>query len=258
MEMDLNCDAGESFGLYRLGLDEEAVPLVSSVNIACGFHGGDPRVMRRTVQLAKRHGVSVGAHPSHPDLVGFGRRALDATPEEVADDVVYQVGALLAFCRAEGVRLNHVKLHGALYNQAATDASLADAVAAAVRSVDPGLVLVCLSGSAMVAAADRAGLRHLEEAFADRAYAPDGQLVSRRLPGAVIHDPGMVAERVALMATAHQVRAIDGSLVPLSAQTVCVHGDTPGAVGVLRAIRARLAQEGVRVRAFGAGEAARC
>ena len=254
MEMDLNCDAGESFGTYRLGLDEEAVPLVSSVSIACGFHGGDPRTMRRTVRLARRHGVSVGAHPSYPDLVGFGRRPLDATPEEVADDVVYQVGALLAFCRSEGVRLHHVKLHGALYNRAASDAALAGAVVAAVKSVDPDLVLVCLSGSAMVTAAAGGGLPHVEEAFADRAYAPDGKLVSRRLPGAVVHDPGAVAERVAMMATARKVRAIDGSLVPVSARTVCVHGDTPGAVEVLRAIRARLAEEGVLVRAFGPRE----
>ena len=255
MELDLNCDAGESFGVYRLGLDEEVMPLISSVNVACGFHAGDPRTMRRTVRLARRHGVAVGAHPSYPDLVGFGRRPLDATPEEVEDDVVFQVGALLGFCRAEGIRLNHVKPHGALYNAAADDAAVASAIARAVRAVDPDLFLVCLSGSAMVAAAETAGIQHVEEAFADRAYAPDGGLVSRRIPGAVIHDPGPVAERVAMMVTEKRIRAIDGTLIPLLAQTVCVHGDTPGSLEIVRAIRARLSQEGVAVRAFGPREA---
>jgi 5-oxoprolinase (ATP-hydrolysing) subunit A len=253
MEIDLNCDAGESYGVYRLGLDEDALPLVSSVNVACGFHASDPVTMRRTVCLAKRHGVSVGAHPSYPDRVGFGRRVLEATPEEVADDVVYQVGALLGFCRAEGVPLCHVKPHGALYNVAASQPALANAIALAVKSIDPRLVLVCLAGSAMVAAAARAGLPHVEEAFADRAYAPDGKLVSRRVAGAVIHEPRLVADRVARMVTERRVAAIDGTLVPIAAQTVCVHGDTPGAVEVIRAIRARLAEVGAAVRGLDPG-----
>jgi len=251
MEIDLNCDMGESFGAYTLGLDEEAMPLVSSANVACGFHASDPATMRRTVRLAKRHGVAVGAHPSYPDLVGFGRRPMDATPEQVRDDVVYQLGALWAFCRGEGVSLRHVKAHGALYNTAARDASIADAIAEGVRSVDPQLIMVCLSRSAMVAAAQRAGLRHVEEAFADRAYTPEGSLVSRRVAGAVLSDPAAIAERVAVMAKERTVRAIDGSTVPVDARTICVHGDTPGAVQVLRAIRTRLALDGVAVRVFG-------
>jgi len=253
MEIDLNCDAGESYGVYRLGLDEDALPLVSSVNIACGFHASDPGTMRRTVRLAKRYGVSVGAHPSFPDRIGFGRRVLQATPEEVTDDVVYQVGALLAFCRAEGVPLCHVKAHGALYNVAASEPALADAIALAVKSIDPRLVLVCLAGSAMVAAAARAGIPHVEEAFADRAYATDGTLVSRRVAGAVIHEPRLVAERVAMMVTEQRVVAIDGTRVPIAAKTMCVHGDTPGAVEVIRAIRARLAEAGVAVRGLHPG-----
>ena len=251
MEIDLNCDMGESFGVYTLGLDEEAMPLVSSANVACGFHASDPATMRRTIRLAKRHGVAVGAHPSYPDLVGFGRRPLDATPEQVRDDVVYQLGALWAFCRAEGVPLRHVKAHGALYNIAARDADVADAIAEAVKSVDPQLVMLCLSRSALVAAALRAGLRHVEEAFADRAYTPEGKLVSRRIAGAVLSDPAAIAERVAVMAKERTVRAIDGSAVPIDARTVCVHGDTPGAVQIIRAIRARLAQDRVAVRVFG-------
>ena len=253
MEIDLNCDAGESFGAYKLGLDEQAIPLVSSVNIACGFHAGDPRTVRQTVRLAGRHGISIGAHPSYADLVGFGRRYLDATPDEIRDDVVYQIGALQAFCQAEQAPLRHVKPHGALYNAAADDPAVADAVALAVKEVDRRLVLVCLSRSAMVEAAERAGVPHVEEAFADRAYARDGKLVSRRLPGAVINEPLAVAERAALMVTEHKVRAIDGTLVPILAETLCVHGDTPGAVEVIRAIRARFDRDGVTVRPFREG-----
>lgn len=250
MEIDLNCDMGESFGVYTLGLDEQAMPLVSSANVACGFHASDPHTMRRTVRLAKRHGVSIGAHPSYPDRVGFGRRAIAAAPDEVRDDVTYQLGALWAFCRAEGVPLRHVKPHGALYNAAARDARLADAIAAAVKSVDPSLVLVCLSRSEHVRAAERAGLRHVEEAFADRAYAADGSLAPRGTPGAVLHDPARIAERVARMVRDGTVEAVDGTAVPLAARTVCVHGDTPGAVAIIEAIRARLDQEGIQVRPF--------
>jgi UPF0271 protein len=250
MEIDLNCDMGESFGRYTLGLDEEAMPLVSSANVACGFHASDPHTMRRTVQLAKRHGVAVGAHPSYPDLVGFGRRPMQVTPDEVHDDVVYQVGALWGFCRAEGVSLRHVKPHGALYNAAARDRRLADAIAAAVKAVDPALVLVCLSHSELVGASLRAGLRHVEEAFADRAYTPDGALAPRATQGAVLHDAARIAERVSRMVMSGVVEAVDGSSVPISARTVCVHGDTPGAVGIIRAIRARLSQDGIQVRPF--------
>jgi len=250
MEIDLNCDMGESFGAYTLGLDEQAMPLVSSANVACGFHASDPRTMRRTVQLARRHGVSIGAHPSYPDLVGFGRRPMAATPDEVRDDVTYQVGALSAFCRSEGLPLRHVKPHGALYNAAARDPRLADAIATAVKAIDPALVLVCLSRSELVRAAERAGLPHVEEVFADRAYAADGSLAPRATPGAVLHDPARIAQRVSRMVREGLVEAMDGTLVPLTARTVCVHGDTPGAVEIIRAIRARLAEDGIAVRPF--------
>ncbi len=252
LEIDLNCDMGESFGVYRLGLDEEVLPLVSSANVACGFHASDPGTMRRTVRLAKRHGVAVGAHPSYPDRVGFGRRPMAAAPQEIRDDVVYQVGALSGFCRAEGVALRHVKAHGALYNAAARDPAVADAIADAVRSVDAGLVLVCLSRSEMIGAARRAGLRWVEEAFADRAYAADGTLVPRSVAGSVLHDPARIAERAARMVKERAVAALDGASVPVEARTLCVHGDTPGALEIIRAIRARLADEGIAVRPFDA------
>jgi len=250
VRIDLNCDMGEGFGAYAMGDDEQMLALVSSANVACGFHASDPGTMHRTVRLAKEHGVAVGAHPSFPDLVGFGRRQLAASPEEVRDDVTYQVGALWAFCRAEGVPLRHVKAHGALYNAAARDLSTALAVAEAVRAVDPALWLVCLSGSALVEAARRTGLRHVAEVFADRAYARDGALVPRSVAGSVIHDPAGVAQRVLRMVTDGKVRSIDGADVAISAGTVCVHGDTPGAVGLARAIRERLLQERIEVQPF--------
>jgi UPF0271 protein len=253
VSIDLNCDVGEAFGSYTMGLDEELMPLVSSASVACGFHASDPRTMHRTVRLAKEHGVAVGAHPSYPDLVGFGRRHLDATPEEIRDDVLYQVGALSAFCRAERVALRHVKAHGALYADAATDLSRALAIAEAVRAVDPTLWLVCLSRSALVEAARRTGLRHVQEVFADRAYARDGTLVPRRVPGAVIRDAGEVAGRVVRMVRERKVRSIDGVDVDLEPGTVCVHGDTPDAATLVRAIRARLAAEGIDVRPFSSG-----
>jgi len=250
VSIDLNCDMGEGYGSYTMGSDEEVMPLVSSANVACGFHASDPATMHRTVRLAKQHGVAVGAHPSFPDLVGFGRRQLAASPQEIRDDVLYQVGALWAFCRAEGVRLRHVKAHGALYNAAAKDLPTALAIAEAVRDVDPTLWLVCLSRSALVEAARRTGLPHVEEAFADRAYARDGALVPRSVPGAVIHDAARVEERVLRMVREGKVQSIDGVDVPIAAGTICVHGDTPGAVGLARAIRERLQREGVEVAAF--------
>lgn len=250
MSIDLNCDMGEGFGSYALGLDEEVMPLVSSANVACGFHASDPGTMHRTVKLARQHGVAVGAHPSFPDLVGFGRRHVAASPQEIRDDVTYQVGALWAFCRAEGLRLRHVKAHGALYNAAARDLPTALAIAGAVRDVDPSLWLVCLSRSALVEAAKQTGLRHVEEVFADRAYARDGTLVPRSVPGSVIHDAVRVEERMLQVVREGTVRSIDGVDVPIDAGTICVHGDTPGAVGLVRAIRERLRKEGVEVAAF--------
>jgi UPF0271 protein len=254
--IDLNCDVGEGYGVFPPHADDVLLPLVSSANVACGFHASDPRIMRRTVRLAREHGVAVGAHPSFPDRVGFGRRALAASPEEIADDVVYQVGALLGFCRAEGVPLTHVKPHGALYHVAARDPAAAAAVAQAVRAVDPSLWLVCLAGSVLAAAGRAAGLRCAEEAFADRGYARDGTLLPRGAPGALVTDPSAVAERVARLARDGTVETADGASLRVAARTVCVHGDTPGAADLARAIRARLDRDGIAVRSFAAAAAA--
>ncbi|MCX7786628.1 MAG: LamB/YcsF family protein [Spirochaetes bacterium] len=249
--IDLNCDMGESFGVYVLGHDEDALPFVTSINAACGFHASDPQTMQKIVGLAKKHGVAVGAHPGYPDLVGFGRRELAASPDEIEADVIYQIGALDAFCRAEGMKLQHVKPHGALYNRAEKDLSTALAIARAVRSVNPALYLVCLANSPMVEAAKQVGIPYVEEAFADRAYTADGKLVSRKVTGSVIHNVDLVAERVMRMVVEGKVRAIDGTELSLRPDTICVHGDTPGAVNMIKAIRARLALAGVEVRAFG-------
>jgi UPF0271 protein len=241
---------GEGFGRYVLGNDEDVIPLVSSVNVACGFHASDPSTMRRTVKLAKEWKVAVGAHPSFPDRVGFGRREMSASPAEIRDDVIYQVGALLAFCKAEGVSLRHVKPHGALYNRAARDIEAATAIAAAVRSVDPSLYLVGLCGSAMVEAARETGLNFAAEAFADRGYRKDGRLVSRKEHGAVLDDPEVVAERVVRMVRDGEVITVEGTGISIDPKTVCVHGDTPGVVAMLRAIRGRLEREKIGVRSF--------
>jgi UPF0271 protein len=246
MRIDLNCDVGE-----EAGRDELIVPLVTSVNVACGLHAGGPGTMRRTVRLARQHGVGVGAHPSYPDRAGFGRRFLAASPEEVQDDVTYQIGALWAFCRAEGVRLTHVKAHGALYNAAASDPALAKAICAAARSVDPALAVMCLARSPMAEVARGLGVRCIEEAFADRAYTHFGTLVPRHAPGAVIEDPQEVAERVSTMVRDQVVATVGGPLISVPAQSICVHGDAPGAERLLGAIRARLAADGVEVRPFG-------
>ena len=245
MSIDLNCDMGEGEAS-----DEHIMPLVTSANVACGFHAGDAATMRRTVRLARAHGVSVGAHPSYADREGFGRRALDVAPERVRDEVVYQIGALWAFCRAEGVRLAHVKPHGALYNAAAGDAALAHAVCDAVRAVDPSLVVVCLAGSPMAELVRRLGLACAEEAFADRAYTGAGTLVPRGTPGAVIQDPGEVAERAVSIVRDGRVAALGGGTVSLRAETLCVHGDTPGAERLVAAIRGRLDAEGIAVQPF--------
>jgi 5-oxoprolinase (ATP-hydrolysing) subunit A len=251
LQIDLNCDMGESFGVYRQGYDEDAMPLITSANIACGFHASDPLTMRNTVRLAKKYNVAVGAHPSYHDLVGFGRRAMDCSIEEIKADIVYQIGSLWAFCRTEQVHLHHVKVHGALYNRAAADVDLATALAEAIKSVDPGLFMVCLSNSMMVAAAQKTGTKYVEEAFADRAYTSRGSLVPRSEKGAVIHDPAVVAERALRMAKEKNVAAIDGTIIPVHAQTICVHADTPKAVDLLKSIRSRLEQEKVIVRSFG-------
>jgi 5-oxoprolinase (ATP-hydrolysing) subunit A len=255
MRVDLNSDVGESFGAYTIGQDPILLPHVTSANVACGFHAGDPGVMRATVAMARQHGVAVGAHPGFPDLVGFGRRDLHATAQEVEDFVVYQVGALAAVAAAQGVRLQHVKPHGALFNMAVRDASLADAIARATAAVDRSLILFGLPQSELVRAGERAGLRTAREVFADRAYEPDGTLVSRRTPGAVIHDPDAVVARVVRMATDHTVRAVDGSVVRLEIDTICVHGDTRGAADLAARIRQALEGAGVQVKPVGQREA---
>lgn len=249
--IDLNCDMGESFGMYKLGYDEQAMPFVTSINVACGFHASDPSNMYKTVQLAKKYGAAVGAHPAYPDLVGFGRRVLAATPEEIKADVMYQIGALAAFCKAEGVKMQHVKVHGALYNVAAKDLAVATAIAEAIKAVNPDLYMLCLNNSLMVKAAQDAGVKYVEEAFADRAYTAAGTLVPRKQSGSVIHDVHAVAERVLGMAKEQKVTAIDGTVVPINAQTICVHGDTPGAVDMIKAIRTKLEAEGIEFKAFG-------
>ena len=246
MHIDLNSDMGESYGIYRLGADEEILRWVSSANVACGWHGGDPQVMRRTVQQAKERGVRVGAHPSYPDLLGFGRRAMQITRQEARDYLLYQIGALRAFCEALGVQLQHVKPHGAIYNVAVKDRELSLGIAEGVREAGGDLILVGLSDSELVRAGKEIGVRVAREAFGDRAYNEDGTLVSRRLPGSLIADPDAVAERV-LGLVRGTVRAITGASIRLEADTVCLHGDTPGAAQIARAVRRRLETAGVQV-----------
>jgi len=246
VRIDLNADVGEG----TTG-DRDLMRFITSANVACGFHAGDPGIMRATIELARAHGVAVGAHPGFPDLEGFGRRELQVAPRDVEDFVVYQVGALAAIAAAQGVRLQHVKPHGALFNMAARDAALAEAVARATATIDKSMMLFGLPGSELNAAGRRAGLRTACEAFADRAYQPDGALVSRRQPGAVIHDPEAVVQRALRMVRDQAVEAIDGSTVPLIVDTICVHGDTPGAAELAARIRAAFEDARIEVKAIG-------
>jgi UPF0271 protein len=248
LSIDLNSDLGESFGVYRIGADEDLFPLISSANVACGFHGGDPRTIEKTVAAAKTHGIAIGAHPSFPDLVGFGRRPLQASPDEVRTDVLYQLGALDAFCRAAGVPLRHVKPHGALTNMAMHDTGLAEAIVAAIRDFNPALILFAMPGSALFSAGVAAGLPVAAEAFADRAYNADGSLVSRRIPGSLITDPVVAAERMVRLVTTGTIETIDGQEIALRADTICTHSDTPGAAGIVREVRRRLEAAGITVR----------
>ena len=248
--IDLNSDVGESFGRWVLGDDAAVLAVVTSANVACGFHAGDASTLRRTCELAAEHGVVVGAQVGYRDLAGFGRRFIDMEPGELADDVVYQIGALEALARVAGTSVRYVKPHGALYNTVVAHEQQAQAVVDAVRSYDPDLPLVGLPGSVLLDRAGRAGLRAVREAFADRAYTPDGTLVSRREPGAVLSDPAEVGRRVVQMVTEGRVTAIDGSVVPVSADSVCVHGDSPGAVAMAEQVRSALADAGVSVEAF--------
>lgn len=245
--VDINSDMGESFGAWTMGADEVLLGHVTSANVACGFHAGDPRVMARTVEQAARLQVAVGAHPGFPDLVGFGRRDLAVTPEEARTDVLYQIGALAAFCRRAGVSVQHVKPHGQLNNLAVSDRALADAIVAAIADFDPGLIVVAYGGQ-LARAAEAGGLTVAYEAYADRAYRPDGTLVPRREPGAVLHDPLHVVERAVAMVQEQRVRAIDGTWTPIRVDTLSVHGDTPGAAALASEIRAALESAGVAVR----------
>lgn len=248
--VDLNCDMGESFGAYQIGADTAVMPWITSANIACGFHGGDPSVMRRTVAAAKEAKVAIGAHPGFPDLVGFGRRSMDVTPQEAYDLVVYQVGALGAFAAAAGVAMQHVKPHGALYNMAVKDLGLSDAIAQAVHDVDARLVLFGLAGSVMIAAGERVGLRTAQEVFADRNYMADGSLVSRKREDAMVHDASQAAARALRMVTEGKVKTVDGADIAIHADTICIHGDGPDAAAFARAIRAALVRGGVEVKAL--------
>jgi len=245
--VDLNCDMGESFGAYRIGADEEVLPYVTSANIACGFHGGDPRVMRETIARAAALGVAVGAHPGFHDLDGFGRRNIDVTAQEAYDLVVYQVGALLGFAVAAGVPMRHVKAHGALYNMAAKDAALAGAIARAVADFDRTLVLFGLSGSALIRAGRDVGLKVANEVFADRTYQSDGSLTPRSRPGSMIEDVKDSLAQVEGMLTRGRVRALDGSEVSIEADTICVHGDQAGAAEFARELRVLLRTLGIEV-----------
>ncbi len=248
--IDLNADLGESFGVWRLGDDEALLHVVTSANLACGFHAGDPLTIRRACALAVAGGVTIGAQVSYQDLTGFGRREMVVPPEELEAGILYQIAAVDGVARAEGGQVRYVKPHGALYNRAVWDPVQAEAIAAAVRSYDRGLPVLTLPGSALADAADGAGLSVIGEAFADRAYNPDGTLVARGLPGAVLTDPAAVAARVTSLVTSGTVNAADGSAVRLAARSLCVHGDTPGAVTLARAVRAAIEAAGVELASF--------
>jgi UPF0271 protein len=248
VHIDLNCDMGESFGRYTIGDDAALLRIVTSANIACGFHAGDPEVMARTVAWAVENGVAVGAHPGYPDLQGFGRRDMTMTPEALKAGLIYQIGALAAFARAAGSTLAHVKPHGALYNAAARDTSIATTVAEAVHALDPDLIVVTQPHTPLAQAGRSLGLRVALEGFADRAYEADGTLRPRSQPGAVLHRPDRIAERAVRMVRDQKVEAYSGEEIPLELDTLCVHGDTPGAEAIARAVRDALDQAGVEVR----------
>lgn len=251
--IDLNADLGEGFGQWTLGDDDALLELVTSANVACGFHAGDPTVLRHTCARAAERGVVIGAQVGYRDLAGFGRRFIDIDPHDLTNDVLYQLGALEAFARVAGTQVRYLKPHGALYNAIVHHEAQAAAVVEAVRRYDPSLTVMGLPGSAWLRLAEEAGLTVVPEAFADRAYTPEGTLVSRREPGAVLHDPDEVAQRCVRLATRGEVEAVDGSVVPVRAASLCVHGDSPGAVAMARAIRARLEEAGVTVAPFVGG-----
>ena len=247
ISIDLNADLGESFGRYTLGMDEKIMEVISSANIACGFHAGDPMVMERSVRLAAEAGIAIGAHPGFPDLMGFGRRNMAVSPEEARAYILYQLGALDAFLRPMGIRMRHVKPHGALYNMAAADEQLARATCGAVKDFDPELRLVGLSGSLLIRVAEKTGLRAISEVFADRAYEADGSLVSRRKPGAIISDEREALRRVIRMVKEGKVKAINGEEIAIRAESVCVHGDGEKALLFAKSIREALTANDIQV-----------
>ena len=248
LQIDLNCDAGESYGRWTMGDDEHLIPLMTSVNVACGEHGGDPVVMRRTIELAAQYGVSVGAHPSYPDRQGFGRRVIPMTPSEICDWMITQIGAIQAMARACGVPLRHVKPHGALYNAAMDQHAVAEAIITAIQAIDPALLLVALANSPMIALAQTRGLPVAAEAFVDRGYTAAGRLIGRESPAALITDPAVAAERAVQLVCEQTIKSVDGVKIAIHPQTICIHGDTPGAVSIAQAVRARLAGAGVEMK----------
>ncbi|MBB6218588.1 UPF0271 protein [Anaerosolibacter carboniphilus] len=248
--VDLNSDLGESFGSYKIGLDEEVIQFVTSANVATGWHAGDPLVMERTVQMAKKYGVGIGAHPGYPDLMGFGRRNIAVTPKEAKAYTKYQLGALMAFVVSHGEKIQHVKPHGAMYNMAAKDYLLARAIAEAIYEVDKEIILLGLANSEMIKAGKEVGLQVISEVFADRAYNADGTLVARNIEGAVIHDTELAISRVVRMVKEGKVTAITGEDIEITAQSICVHGDNPEAVEFVKRIRHTLEVEGIKVTKF--------
>ena len=253
--IDLNSDLGEGYGAWKMGDDAAMLGIVSSANVACGFHAGDPLTILATLREAAAKGVAIGAHVSYPDRVGFGRRPMDVTSAELTADVIYQIGALQGLCTAAGTRVTYVKPHGALYNTIAQDARQAAAVIEGIKAIDPTLVMMGLAGAPILAQAREAGLATVAEAFADRAYTPAGTLVSRREAGAVLHDPDLIAARMLRLAREGVIEAVDGSPLHLSADSICVHGDSPGAVAISARIREVLIAGGVAIRPFAGAQA---
>lgn len=251
--IDINSDLGESFGAWSMGDDDAMLDIVTSANVACGFHAGDPAGILRTLKAAAARQVSIGAHVSYPDKVGFGRRNMDVASDELTADVIYQIGALQGLAQAAGTRVSYVKPHGALYNTIAHDRRQGLAVIAAIRAVDPGLVLVALAGSSLIELAREEGLTCVAEAFADRAYTPEGTLVSRREPGAVLHDPQLIGQRMLRLVEEGTLEAIDGSITRIQADSICVHGDSPAAVAMARELRRVLEQANMQMQPFAGG-----
>lgn len=246
MQIDINCDMGESFGSYKIGEDEKIIPYITSANISCGYHAGDPMVMAQTLEMAKKRGVAVGAHPGYPDLLGFGRRNLQTFPGEIRNYLLYQIGALKALAKACGLSLQHVKPHGALYNLAAQDERTAQEIIEAVKIFDPEIILVLLAGSKGAQLAAASGLKVAQEVFPDRAYLKDGRLAPRTMAGAVIHDPTRIKERIVKLISCGTLTSLEGKEIPLKADTLCIHGDTPGAWKVAKVIYRELKKSGIK------------